>query len=824
MNLEGRWISHERLLPYALMGVVAPGILFIFFILFGSDSYQYWADRYHTTLTSIYIYSRLPSETFLGPLWREDTLAGSPWIISTATTPLALDVLLARLLHLSPFGIEMVGDGLLYGIAVTSMWFYLRQALHASPEAASVGAVVFSATLYWDSILNTNPIVPMAAAWMPAMLVMAHRLDEARGRQVMLPGIGLALLFWGCALHSTPATLPLTLLLVGVYAVAVFGLGWSAFRIGAALGIGLLLYSPFLWMYLEAGKLARKVVTVQASRGVDYWLGQVKVMVIQFALGLNRYGLYLVVMLIMTVWLGMGLRWSQETPRVRRVLWFATGMAVAIFMIELFHQPINEIKRAIPLLGGINILRFADFAGFGVATLFTWMLDYSLIRIAAGDLSPSRRPALRRIIVAVGVLGGLQIAHAAHRMQAVPSSIFPQNIVLFSGLALYAMATVSLLAVLYRRTGDRSGGLPLDRSGRLRVAVLLVASVGLITSVHAYRTGLVKPQGVGVKDETPPIMTYAQRYALPDDVLAVKGLHRGEGRVLDLTRPLNEETVMAGSESTMFPLAGIRVLSGYTSLRPSWYELLIHTGINGRSGRAWNIIQAEETGKTNFSLLPFLDVEYVLARPGSVLPGYHPVTQFNIPGKMLYHVQNDHRLGPAFISSGVRCFATDDEALAAIHAATAAELRERAILIAGDAAAVRLCAEPGGMPGTASLSSVIRTKRGQDRVHLEVENSAGGILTLSDTNYPGWKVLVNGKEQPLLRTYTALRGVLIEPGPQSVEFIYAPTMFALLFNLSLGGLACLLVLAGIVWLRDRNRYSPVTGGAEPASLTGSRGI
>lgn len=817
----------RRLVLYALLGGVAPGILFIFFILFGSDSYQYWADRYHTTLTSIYIFTRLPSETLLGPLWRDDTLAGNPWIISTATSPLALDTLLGRALHLSPFGIEMVGDFMLYGVAVMSMYVYLSRSLAISLEAAATGAVAFAATLYWDSILNTNPIVPMPAAWLPALLAAAHRVDTEDGSCSLLPGTGIALLLWGCAIHSNPATLPLALLLVVAYVMAVFGLGWTAFRVGVALAVGLLLYSPFLWLYIEAGQIARKAVVVAASHRMEYWLVQGKVMLAQLGFGLNRYGLYLAVMLVLGIWFCLGRPWNGTQARTRRVVRFAAGVSAAIFMIELFHEPINAVKRGIPLLGGLNALRFADFAGFGVATLFAWMLDRTVLNVESLDPSPSRRKALRWIVAAAGTVGALQIAHAAYRLRDVPATIFPQNVVLYAELACYALVLCALLVVLYRWAGNPSSGLPFlgIEARRVGIAGLMILSTVLFTSVHAYRSGLVKPQGIAVPEDAARIMSYKQRYAVPDEVTAIQGLYLGDGRLLDLTRLLNNSTWMTGSESTVFPLAGIRVRSAYTNLRPAWYELLIHTGINGRSGRSWNIVQVEDDSRTNFALLPFLDVEYVLARPGAVLPGYRPVPQFSSEGKMLYQVRDEARLGPAFVSPGVRCFATDNEALQAIHDATLSEVRTRAILVAGDSVAAPLCAKPEGSVGEEQAGpSLIRVQRGQDRVRLEVEQSPGGVLTLSDSYYPGWKVLVNGREQPVLRTYTALRGVMIGPGRQSIEFVYAPAMFARLLTLSFVGLAGLLLLSGVLWLRDRTRYSPSSGGAARPSLTGSEGI
>lgn len=813
------------------MGILAPAILFGFVLLFGSDSYLYWADRYHIDLSNKYLFSRLPADSLLGPLWREETLAGYLWVVSLVTSPLAIDVLAGRFLHLSPLGIELVGTVTLYVLAVAAMFIYLRQALSLSLEASTAGAVIFATTAYWDYSLNTNPNIPMAVAWLPALLAMAHHLD-ARARQgwsVALSFTGLVLLSFLCAIHSTVATLPITLLLVGLYAVLVLASIRSALWVVSALGVGLLLDAPFLWLFVEAAGLSHRNIGMgfypQASSGLGSWLSHGKAMAAQLALGMNRYGVYLVVVLIILLWVCVGPRWEREQPRTRRIVLCAAGIWIAIFAIELFHEAINDVKRSVPLLRGWNVMRFADFAFFGLATVVAWMSDRVLFHLEPEALTPAKRIILRWGIAAMAGLGTVQIAYAVYRMRDLPSGIYPQDMMLYAYLLLYALITFSLLVILYRVAGgnrsvQREAGM---ESARFLAVTLVVASVSLVTSLHAYRSGLVKPQGIEMHAESARIMTYAQRYEVPGEILAIKRLGGGEGRIVDLTRPLKPDTWMSGSEITLYPLSGLRVLSGYSNLYPAWYGLLIHKGINGKSERLWNILQVEDTGRARLEILPLLDVEHILAWPETRLPGYHAVPQFQSAGKTLYRVEGSSRLGPVFVSPGIRCFAGDEEALEAIHEATLQELRAQAVLVAGDPVSRPVCnaitvssAQPG--------PSVIRITRERDRVTVEVENSPGGVLTLSDSYYRGWRVLVNGTEKPILRTYTALRGVMIEPGRQSVEFLYAPVMFTLLLKLSFGGLAGFLLLAGILWLRDRKRYSPSSGGVEPASLTGSRGL
>lgn len=60
------------------------------------------------------------------------------------------------------------------------------------------------------------------------------------------------------------------------------------------------------------------------------------------------------------------------------------------------------------------------------------------------------------------------------------------------------------------------------------------------------------------------------------------------------------------------------------------------------------------------------------------------------------------------------------------------------------------------------------------RVLLAAESSTGGFLVLSDLFYPGWKAIVDGQPQEILRTNYVLRGLELKAGKHSIEFRYEP--------------------------------------------------
>lgn len=564
---------HPRVLCFVLMGVLSPALLFTFVLLFGSDSYQIWYDRFHYLLTNKVVFARIQADTVLEPLWRDDILSGNVWIVSLVTTPLALDSLLGRWFHLSPMGIELVGNLTLYAVAVVSMYVFLRQALQLGLEAAAASAVLFAVTAYWEdtTFLAGSPAEPMAIVWLPGMLAMVHQVCDAAvsGRRTapILPVTGLSLMVYLCALHGGLATLPVSLFLVAIYAWVVCRSWRTSLWTLAALGMGLVLYSPFFWSFVEASMASHRFMGAVhfPSSGIDLdlWFTRGKNLLLEIAVGHNRFGTYLVVLVMVFVWLCLGIQWRDEPLRIRRVLLFAVGVTAATFLNEFLQDFVNYAKRSVPFFGGWDIRRFSFFSFFGVVTLAAWMMDRSLFGTRHTAPAPRTVWAVRAVVAGAGLVAALQIAYSLTRMRQIPPAAHSQSLVLYGYLFLYAAATFAFLVLLYRGTHSQPGtfGFLRTGTGRLCGAALIVLSVSLDTSVHAYRAGIL----------TPPGMTYAQRYAVPEDLAAVKRLNVLDGRVVDLTRPLTEATWTSaqGNAIVMLPVAGLKTPSVYNNLMPA---------------------------------------------------------------------------------------------------------------------------------------------------------------------------------------------------------------------------------------------------------------
>jgi uncharacterized membrane protein YfhO len=80
---------------------------------------------------------------------------------------------------------------------------------------------------------------------------------------------------------------------------------------------------------------------------------------------------------------------------------------------------------------------------------------------------------------------------------------------------------------------------------------------------------------------------------------------------------------------------------------------------------------------------------------------------------------------------------------------------------------------------------------------LEVSAPREGILVVSDSYYPGWKVFVDGKEARILKANYAFRAVKVPAGRHKVRFVYLPESF--FKGLKISGFSLGLVALIVVW-------------------------
>ena len=110
----------------------------------------------------------------------------------------------------------------------------------------------------------------------------------------------------------------------------------------------------------------------------------------------------------------------------------------------------------------------------------------------------------------------------------------------------------------------------------------------------------------------------------------------------------------------------------------------------------------------------------------------------------------------------------------------------------------------GGGAETPAASVVAGIAPGLNQVRMSVAALQPSILVLSQTWYPGWRALVDGKPQPLLRVDYGFTGTVVGPGLHSVLFAYEPVSLRYGAGLTATGLLV------CVWLATRGGRRSMT--------------
>ncbi len=141
--------------------------------------------------------------------------------------------------------------------------------------------------------------------------------------------------------------------------------------------------------------------------------------------------------------------------------------------------------------------------------------------------------------------------------------------------------------------------------------------------------------------------------------------------------------------------------------------------------------------------------------------------------------------------------APDDAAALDALRAPSTDIFKRAVVTGtGDAVASAVGALAGNRDAGAATPATIVAYRSQ-RAEITADAARPALLVLTDSDFPGWTVSVDGRPAPLLTADYWFRGVLLAPGRHTVVFRYAPRSFA--FGLLLSALAFLAIVALLGW-------------------------
>ena len=119
-------------------------------------------------------------------------------------------------------------------------------------------------------------------------------------------------------------------------------------------------------------------------------------------------------------------------------------------------------------------------------------------------------------------------------------------------------------------------------------------------------------------------------------------------------------------------------------------------------------------------------------------------------------------------------------------------------------------------PAAGDNGSVQITSYSGDRIQLQVQTGADGIVMLSEQWDPGWRVYVDGQRSELLRADYLLRGVPVTAGTHTIELRYQPASLHNGLLISIGTAAVIVVALVALAVVGRKRFPPIAPDERPS--------
>ncbi|MCX6044132.1 MAG: YfhO family protein [Chloroflexi bacterium] len=752
------------------------------------------------------------------PLWNPYTNGGQPFI-GNAQSAVFDPLQWISFLFPLPFS---VGVTLILRLWVAGIFTYLL--------ARQLGLQKLGATLAMITFAFSGPLTnwvghPHASviAWLPALLFMTERMLVRKQRGY---AIGASCAIGAQFLGGHPETSFPVLLTWGLFALyrsihlvgwrwAMLGRVWLKLGVVALLGglLAAIQLIPFLETFTHsiiladrlheatnqpAPLLLRGLFTWQTwpsllttllpnffgtAQGNSYWYPY------ENYIELNGY----VGVLPLVLALAIVIYYSrQRALRQHHWLLFWAGVAVVALGIAL-HAPVFNLISALPLFNisangrfrFIYALAIALLAGFGLDALSQaesrlaiavrkWLLVFALgslvlIVAAYSGFRLFQQELIRngRAFVEAGQAAPYLANHPLDYLYTQVEARQRNKLALYwpTNLTMYLPVIVALVYVVLQRWQAKIG-----MQVRLWQAALIALTILDLFLVGVPFTSSVKPAEIFPK---PAAIDFLQQ-------------DQGNFRVGGTGLILNPNSGM------FFELADVR---GYEPLAPRRYiELLSQLSGFYHFGTHFLLTQADSP------LLDLLNVKYMLT--DQALTGkwqlVYPNSSKSPTRAGVKVFQNQTVLPRAFLVYQAEVVANPTASLARV-VDPSFDFRTHVVLEE---------MPPQWIQTTAPVNSprVAINRYTANRVEIQVQTAAAGILVLTDTYAPGWRALVDGQSTPLYVANHAFRAVTVPTGAHQVIFVYSPLTFwigAALSGLTLMGL----LLAGL-WAFRTHRSSP----------------
>lgn len=475
------------------------------------------------------------------------------------------------------------------------------------------------------------------------------------------------------------------------------------------------------------------------------------------------------------VLLALGFAYSRRVA----YWWFFGGLA--LFALSMALGGNTPLYRLYYLLPGIDRFRAPDLVYYVAAFSLVTMAALTLERLAVLRAeATTRRPSAE-------AKGGMQM-------------------VLWIGLGLVAVAIMGAMMA----GGDSSPGEPSRAAGWMRFALFAGAVTAILwawtagkmmSMAAALLLALVTLTDLWIVDRRFFHTTQGPDEAFAmDDVVAFLQSQPGPNRVWAL--PLQQAWGRGGPSGGNYPmLFGIEQAGGeHPNPLQRWVK---YAGAGQQVITDWHnfmgpqdSLQATQTQDGQALLftprpgfLEAANIRYIV----SMFPMVHPALREVHRGSALVY-ENTAALPRAYLVPTVQKL-PEEQILPAM---------ERGGWNPAQTAFVETDANVNLPAGPLSGNARV-TAHEEDRVTVQTTASRPALMVLADNYYAGWTASIDGREAPIVRTNSTLRGVVVPAGTHTVEFVFHPDDLYTGFYLYLAGLAVLAALAVLALVRGRRR-------------------
>ncbi|MBI4125607.1 MAG: YfhO family protein [Deltaproteobacteria bacterium] len=223
---------------------------------------------------------------------------------------------------------------------------------------------------------------------------------------------------------------------------------------------------------------------------------------------------------------------------------------------------------------------------------------------------------------------------------------------------------------------------------------------------------------------------------------------------------------------------GLETVGGYVHLYPKRYKLFF-SALLGRGEGDWVGSRAHLWGdRLNGSLLSLANTKFIVSERETPKPeGFSAKLQWALnrvvhnfePHDRYAIVENRDVLPRFFVARSPKYFDAPEDLFHALKNATDASLFKEAVFLERE-----FQADVPFHQGNFQFANIQVEEYSPDRIRLTVEVDGEGVLIVSNSYSPFWRVFLDGVERKILPAYLAFWGVPLTKGNHEIRFSYEP--------------------------------------------------